>query len=94
MKHYDNIDHDKLILRDFLAKDRTALANERTFLAYARTSIMIFASGITLFKLFSDDIFLVLLGYLLIPVSFAVLALGAIRFFTVKKHLSAFTKKT
>ena len=93
MKHYDNIDHDKLILRDFLAKDRTALANERTFLAYARTCIMVFATGITLFKLFSDDIFLVLLGYVLIPVSFAILILGAVRFFTVKKHLAGFIKK-
>lgn len=38
-------------LRDRLAVRRTALANERTLLAYVRTSVMLLASGATLWRL-------------------------------------------
>lgn len=42
-----------LIVRDWLAIDRTNLANERTFLAYFRTSIMFLASGLSILKITS-----------------------------------------
>ncbi|RUT79160.1 DUF202 domain-containing protein [Ancylomarina longa] len=70
----------KLILRDYLAIDRSKLANERTLLAYARTGLMFFVSGISLVKLFSTDLFLVYLGYILIPISIFIVILGLIRF--------------
>ena len=44
-----------MILRDFLATDRTILANERTLLAYLRTFISFFAAGIGFVK-FVDNI--------------------------------------
>jgi putative membrane protein len=39
---------EEMILRDYLALDRTKLANERTFLAYMRTVIGLVASGVAL----------------------------------------------
>lgn len=46
----------ELILRDHLAIDRTHLANERTFLAYARSALACLVGGVTLQKLFPDDL--------------------------------------
>jgi len=40
-----------LIVRDWLAIERTKLANERTFLSYFRTSLFILVSSITIFKI-------------------------------------------
>jgi putative membrane protein len=77
---YDNIPPEKLILRDVLAVDRTFLANERTLLAYMRTAIMLFISGITIIKLFSETPVMVVLGYGMLPVSFLVAILGSYRF--------------
>jgi putative membrane protein len=83
----------KLIIRDFLAKDRTEMANERTLLAYTRTAIMVLATGITLVKLFADDAFLVLIGHVLYPISLLLFILGVARFIKVKKELSVFYKQ-
>ncbi|MGN0027609.1 MAG: DUF202 domain-containing protein, partial [Clostridium sp.] len=38
-----NFKKEEMILRDFLAADRTLLANERTLLAYIRTGISLLA---------------------------------------------------
>jgi putative membrane protein len=40
-----------IILRDFLALERTKLANERTFFAYIRTSIYLLLAGIAFIQL-------------------------------------------
>ena len=47
-----NFKKEEMILRDFLAADRTLLANERTLLAYIRTGISLLAIAISLIKLF------------------------------------------
>jgi putative membrane protein len=44
---YERVKPDELLLRDVLAKDRTALANERTLLAYIRTGLMLVVTGFT-----------------------------------------------
>ena len=80
MMAYDNIQPEKLILRDVLALDRTLLANERTLLAYMRTATMLLISSITIIKLFADNPTMVLFGYLLLPVSFGVALFGSLRF--------------
>ena len=36
---------EKIILRDYLALERTRLANERTFFAYIRTSLYLILAG-------------------------------------------------
>lgn len=66
---------ENLILRDYLAVDRTILSNERTFLAFVRTALTVFAIGISLVKLFETS-FLHYMGYACIPVAFVVFILG------------------
>jgi len=73
-----------------LARDRTSLANERTLLAYLRTAIMLFASGITLVKLFAtDNQSFQVLGYMLIPLSFTTGAIGYVRFVNMRRKINS-----
>lgn len=60
-----NFDKEQMILRDFLAADRTLLANERTLLAYIRTGISLLVVAISLIKLF-DGIIPDILGIIFI----------------------------
>lgn len=77
----------KLILRDYLALDRTHLANERTLLAYIRTALMSLVSAVTLIKLFADSAVAVAAGYLLLPFALGVALLGGWRFLAVRRHI-------
>lgn len=76
-----------LILRDWLAIERTKLANERTFLAYFRTAFVFLATGLTLLKVdyFSD---LSILGWVFIGLFPIVLIFGIIRLIQVKKYIA------
>ena len=76
-----------MILRDHLAIDRTILANERTILAYLRTALMLFVTGVTLIKLFTDDRLLSIIGFFLLPASLIVTLLGIWRFFKTQGKL-------
>ena len=49
-----------MILRDYLATDRTHLANERTFLAYIRTCVGLFATGAALINFVENNVLIVL----------------------------------
>lgn len=44
-----------MILRDYLAIDRTLLANETSFMSYVRTSLTLIAAGATLIKFFDSE---------------------------------------
>ena len=70
MKGYKEF-HDEMILRDYLAYDRTRLALSRTFLAYMRTVIGLFASGAGLIVLQNRRVFEII-GYLFIGCAVAV----------------------
>lgn len=72
-----------MILRDFLAVDRTDLANEGTLLAYMRTFIGLLVSGVGFIE-FVDDKFLVVIGYCLSVISPFVLLLGLYRFLRIR----------
>jgi len=74
-------------LRDELARERTVLANERTLLAYVRTAIMLLASGITLVKLLRVDTGLRVIGFILIPLAFAVGVMGYLRYRKMRREL-------
>ncbi len=52
---YSSFKRDDMILRDWLALDRTVFANKRTFLAYARTAIALIVLGIALVKFIDHD---------------------------------------
>jgi len=54
---------ENLDLREYLALERTTLANERTFLSYARTAVMVFVTGISIFKLLPEILIFFVLGW-------------------------------
>lgn len=70
---------EKLILRDYLAIDRTKLANERTFLSYLRTSFYLILAGISFLQLkeFHD---IQWIGYVLFFLSIILLPLGIYKY--------------
>jgi putative membrane protein len=74
-------------LRDHLAVERTRLANERTILSYARTSLMLIASGATLWRLGSLGASDRVLGGVAIAAGVAVAAIGWRRFEKTKRRL-------
>lgn len=80
--------------RDKLAKDRTILANQRTFLAFTRTAIMLLATGVTFIKLFPGDNFLLVLGWILLPVGLSVLVLGQILYLRMHYRIEASTEQS
>jgi len=80
--HYDaylRIDRSKMILRDFLAIDRTILANQNTFLAYIRTALTLFVAGVTFIRFF-DLMVIEVIGWIFIPVGLATFIIGLIRY--------------
>lgn len=78
---------EELILRDFLALDRTILANERTFLAWFRTSLSLIAIGLTLIKFSADKIFFIG-GFILLIIGLLAGGVGTRRYFRMRKRLS------
>ncbi|MDX2050953.1 MAG: DUF202 domain-containing protein [Polyangiaceae bacterium] len=84
---YDRAEKTDLIVRDYLALERTHLANERTLLAYARTTIMMLISAVTLLKLFADDRAVVAFAIALIPLSGALGLFGLFRFRRLKQRI-------
>lgn len=81
-----NYNKENMILRDFLAVDRTMLANERTFLAYIRTALGSIITGITFIKFF-DSKSIQILGYLFVPMGFIIFAFGLYRFIKIYKRI-------
>lgn len=84
---YSRFRKNDLILRDYLARDRTELANERTLLAYIRTAIALLAAGGTLWEIFPDNISLRVSGILLLGLGFLVPVLGIYRFLVINRRL-------
>ena len=74
-------------VRDRLALERTRLANERTFLAYVRTSLSMIAGAVVLFQFFSAVRAYMAVAWVLVITGFVVLAIGVVRFRTVRAEL-------
>ncbi len=87
MKLYKIKEPEGIILRDYLARDRTELAAERTFLSYARTAIGVFSAGAGCVKLISDSHILYYIGYLFLVFSPFILIYGAIRYYRALKKV-------
>ena len=85
LKEYEKFS-DEMILRDYLALDRTVLANERTLLAYFRTFIGTFSAGIAMVKLV-DTLLTNITGYVFMILSPFFLVFGLVRFFQIKKKI-------
>ncbi len=80
--------NDKMILRDYLALDRTNLANQRTFLAYIRSAIGMLAAGIGMIQ-FIENALIGIIGIALIVLSLPVTIIGVFQFRTVQKRLKS-----
>ena len=74
----------QMILRDYLAMDRTVLANQRTLLAYFRTFIGLIAAGIGIIKLVEEPVFLII-GWVFVILSPIVLIAGLIQYRKVRR---------
>ncbi len=85
--HYSKFDSEALILRDYLAIDRTVLANERTVLAYTRTALTLLVIGATLFHLFDWWLFQVA-GFIFGALGALIFVIGIVQFIRVKQKLS------
>ena len=85
LKNYETF-QSEMILRDYLALDRTVLANERTLLAYLRTFIGTLSAGIAMVKLF-DTPLTKIIGYIFIVVSPLFVVLGALRYVQFSRKL-------
>lgn len=68
-----------LKLVDVLALDRTRLANERTLLAYTRSAFALLIAGISLVKVFPEDVTLMILGGSFIILAPVLLSAGIYR---------------
>jgi putative membrane protein len=84
---YARFNQEELIVRDYLAADRTALANERTFLAYVRTALAIAAAGGSLIH-FLDSLVWEVLGVLLLVMAVSTLAWGIHQFRHYNRRLN------
>ena len=78
---------DQIILRDYLALERTKLANERTLLAYSRTSLYMLLGDIAFLQL-EDFKSIIWVGYLAIGLSIVLIIVGIYRFFLIKYRLT------
>ncbi|MGE5943063.1 MAG: YidH family protein [Flavobacteriales bacterium] len=77
---------EQIILRDYLAIERTRLANERTLLSYIRSSLYLLLAGIAFFQLeiFPNFKFLAFLSLIFGIIFFVI---GIYRFTVLKKSL-------
>lgn len=83
----------ELILRDYLAIERTILTNEATFLAYIRTSLTIVVVGATLFHLSPENVFFQYIGIFIALFGFYVFILGLGRSVKMKIKINKFLEK-
>jgi putative membrane protein len=77
---------EKVILRDYLAIERTRLANERTLLSYIRSSLYLLIGSIALYQLkeFPNFKYLALASLIFSALFFII---GIYRFTTLKRSL-------
>ena len=87
MQMYHVQDPEGIILRDYLARDRTELALKRTLLAYIRTALGMFSTGMACVKLIDDAKAIATIGWVLVAVSPAFLIAGAINYLTTRRKL-------
>lgn len=81
-----------LILRDYLALERTRLANERTLLTYLRSTLYLIITGVALVALPPvKDLFW--LGVFCLAMSAVTLITGFVRFHHLRRKLRGFITK-
>jgi putative membrane protein len=77
---------EKIILRDYLAMQRTSLANERTLFAYIRTSLYLVLGGIGILEW--DDLRAIQwVGHASLIISLLILGYGFFRYLALRAKL-------
>jgi putative membrane protein len=84
---------ERIILRDYLALERTRLANERTLFAYLRTSLYLILGGIAFLQL-KDFEHIKWLAYLSLGLSVIFLVVGILTYFRLKNKLKKYYSNT
>lgn len=87
MNSYKN--QDKIILRDYLALERTRLANERTLFAYIRTSLYLLTAGLGIFEIESIQ-HLRMLAWVCVVVSAVLFVFGFYKYYQLRKYLNTY----
>jgi putative membrane protein len=80
-----------LILREYLAIERTKLANETTLLAYIRTGLYFLVAGSTIGHLVNTE-FWKIVGTPLIVIGLIIMLFGVVRYFRLRKSIEASKK--
>lgn len=80
-----------LVLREYLAIERTKLANETTLLAYIRTGLYFLVAGSTLGHLLMTR-FWKIVGTPLIVIGLIIMLLGVIRYLRLRKSIEGSKK--
>ena len=75
-----------LVLREYLAIERTRLANETTLLAYIRTGLYFLVAGSTLGELI-DSSFWKIAGTPLVVIGLLITLLGLLRYFRLRNAI-------
>lgn len=86
-KKFEN--KEKIILRDFLAMERTSLANERTLFSYIRASLYMAIGGVAILEYEGFATFS-WLSYAVFGLSFILIFIGIFRFRRLKKKLETY----
>ncbi|MGK9452928.1 DUF202 domain-containing protein [Acidithiobacillus caldus] len=82
----------KLVLRDWLAADRTAAGNRRTFYSYLRTTLDFNIAGLVLIRFYGYG-WIIVLGVCFLAASVFLAAYAVHRFFTVRRHYFQFQRE-
>ena len=93
MRHlpYDDYDKKEMVLRDFLAMDRTVFAGTRTFLGYIRVTLTLIIATLIFIRVFNGYVedHLFYLGFIL---ALIILAAGISLYLKIKIHYKNFQK--
>lgn len=80
---------EQIILRDYLALERTRLANERTLLSYIRTSLYMLLGGIAFLQM-TEFREIQWLGYVSLGISGVSLVVGITRYLVINVRLKRY----
>ncbi|HNW50213.1 MAG TPA: DUF202 domain-containing protein [Prolixibacteraceae bacterium] len=80
---------ENIILRDYLALERTKLANERTLFSYIRTSLYLLLAGMTILQLKDFEV-IHWIAFLSIGLSLIILTIGIWRFTKLNRELKSY----
>lgn len=80
--------HPEIILRDFLAIDRTRLANQRTLLSFLRTGLYLLVTDLAVQKVEMLE-GLSYLGGIFVALSAATVVIGVVNYLAMRKKIEA-----